>query len=138
MRRSRLDLISTQGYYLTGRSPAEARVVFVIYPWKHTQTNLGKHAIDTQGAYPVKQPLGRMAPKWEEEANREVEEMLRNEICLPPNSPWNGSVVLVKKRDGTMRFAINYRALNDVMKLIPCQTHALFWISCEVEVYFHS
>ena len=48
-------------------------------------------------APPSKQPLRKMAPNWEEEANRQVEEMLRNGVCSPSKSPWNSEVVLVKR-----------------------------------------
>ena len=67
--------------------------VFALDPKKPTRTNLGEHIINTEGAQPVKQPLRRMPPRWEEEANRQVEEMLRNGICRPSKSPWNSSIV---------------------------------------------
>ena len=35
-------------------------------------------------------------------------------ICQPSKSPCASDVVLVKKRDGTMRKAVDYRGLNRV------------------------
>ena len=42
--------------------------------------------------------------------------MIENNICRPSKSPWASNVVLVRKRDSTLRFAIDYRKLNDVTK----------------------
>ncbi|KAI6648168.1 Transposon Ty3-I Gag-Pol polyprotein [Oopsacas minuta] len=72
--------------------------VFVLDPKKPTRTNLGEHLIYTNGAQPVKQPLRRMPPIWEAEVNCQVEEMLRNSVCRPSKSPWNSSIVLVKRK----------------------------------------
>ena len=40
--------------------------------------------------------------------------MIGNGIARPSSSPWGSNVILVKKRDGSTRFVIDYRQLNDL------------------------
>jgi len=40
--------------------------------------------------------------------------MLKADVIEPCASPWSSNVVLAKKSDGTLRFCIDYRKLNDM------------------------
>ena len=90
------------------------RSVWASNPKKPSLSNVGKHKIVTGDADPVKQKMRRMSPNDEREVNRQVDEMLSNGICRPSDSPWSSGVILVKKRDGSQRFVIDYRILNAV------------------------
>jgi hypothetical protein len=44
----------------------------------------------------------------------QLEELLQKHFIRPSVSPWGAPVLLVKKKDGTMRLCIDYRQLNKV------------------------
>ena len=45
-----------------------------------------------------------------------LSEMLERDVIKPSCSPWASPVVLVKKKDGTSRFCVDYRKVNTVTR----------------------
>ena len=45
-----------------------------------------------------------------------IGEMCRNGLIEPFTSPWASLVVLVRKKDGTTRYCVDYPRLNDLTK----------------------
>ena len=80
------------------------------------RTKLVKHIIDTGDAIPIKQSYRRLAQKQQEIADEEIDKMLDQGIIEPSNSPWASPIVIVTKKDGTPRFCIDYRKLNEVSR----------------------
>ena len=74
-------------------------------------TPLLQHAVETEGP-PLCQPYHRQNPAvWREEM-AQVQQMLANSVIRPSNSPWASPVVMVKKKDGSLRFCVDFRQLN--------------------------
>ena len=77
-------------------------------------TSLSEHKIETQDAVPIKQLPQRLPNALRPVVEEQVNEMLDNEVIKPSNSPWSSPVVLVRKKDGSWRFCIDFRKLNEV------------------------
>lgn len=80
------------------------------------RTSIVKHQIDTGDARPIRQPPRRVPLAKRDEAVGLIAEMEKNGVIEPSISPWSSPVVLVKKKDGSTRFCVDYRKLNDVTK----------------------
>ncbi|XP_075739305.1 uncharacterized protein LOC142784700 isoform X1 [Rhipicephalus microplus] len=84
---------------------------------KVRQTHLTKHRnITDDDVRPIRQQPYRVSAKKREAIQTQVKEMLDDGIIQPSSSAWSSPVVLVKKKDGTPRFCIDYRKLNSVTK----------------------
>lgn len=77
-------------------------------------TSYHTHRIETGQAMPQRQYPYRVGPDQKKEIENQVGDMLKNKIIEPSDSYWAAPVILCKKKDGTFRFAIDYRKLNAV------------------------
>ena len=69
------------------------------------------------GTRPIYIPPRRIPHSQKKIVDNLVEEMLQLEVIQPSNSPWSAPLVLVRKKDGTMRPCVDYRAIN--AKTVP-------------------
>ena len=80
------------------------------------QTGAVRHTINTGIATPIRQQPRRLPPHYRKEAKRLLDEMLHRNIIQRSASPWASPIVLVKKKDGSFRFCVDYRKVNNVTK----------------------
>ncbi|GBN76428.1 Transposon Ty3-G Gag-Pol polyprotein [Araneus ventricosus] len=76
--------------------------------------NTTQHRINTGNHPPIKQYPRRLPLAKKEEAERLVKEMVDNGIIEESSGPWASPIVLVKKKDGSTRFCVDYRKLNEI------------------------
>ncbi|GBM31359.1 Retrovirus-related Pol polyprotein from transposon 297 [Araneus ventricosus] len=73
-----------------------------------------QHRINTGNHPPIKQYPRRLPLAKKEEAERLVKEMVDNGIIEESSGPWASLIVLVKKKDGSTHFCVDYRKLNEI------------------------
>lgn len=74
------------------------------------------HRINTGTAQPIRQKPYRVSPSERKIIDEQVRDMLQKGVIRESSSPWAAPVILVKKKDGTWRFCVDYRRLNSVTK----------------------
>ncbi|GFT04898.1 retrovirus-related Pol polyprotein from transposon 17.6 [Trichonephila clavipes] len=80
------------------------------------RTRLTKHRIDMGEHPPITQHPRRLPFAKQEEVQKLIKDMKDNVVIEPLLSPWASPIVLVRKKDGSTRFCVDYRRLNDVTK----------------------
>ena len=75
-------------------------------------TDLVKHKIKLDNYVPFKERYRRIPPHQYEEVKKHLTEMLEIGAIRRSESPWASAVVLVRKKDGSLRFCIDLRKLN--------------------------
>jgi len=76
--------------------------------------NVINHVINVRDASPIKQVPRRIPIHLREEVNKIINEMKEEGVIEESHSPWISPAVLVKKKDGSLRFCVDYRKLNAV------------------------
>ena len=90
--------------------------VFALDPSQLGCCGLVQHAIDTGDKPPLKQPPYRTPVVRREKVAQLIKEMQEQGIVQPSSSAWASPVVLVPKKDGSLRFCVDYRRLNAITK----------------------
>ncbi|GAU42762.1 hypothetical protein TSUD_239250 [Trifolium subterraneum] len=66
------------------------------------------------GTSPISMAPYRMSASELNELKKQLEELLEKKFIRPSVSPWGAPVLLVKKKEGSMRLCIDYRQLNKI------------------------
>ena len=70
--------------------------------------------INTGNARPIAQRPYRLPVAYEREVNNQLESMERDNIISISKSPWASPMVVVKKKDHSLRLCVDFRRLNSV------------------------
>lgn len=73
-----------------------------------------EHKIDLNDSQPIKQVPRRIPLHLRSEAEKMIGEMKRQGVIEESRSPWMSLAVMIKKKDGSIRFCVDYRKLNGV------------------------
>ena len=73
------------------------------------------HSIDLErDARPISKAPYRLSETQHVEVERQIKDYLDKGFIKPSNSPWASPILLVKKKDGSTRLCVDYRALNKI------------------------
>ena len=81
-----------------------------------SRTQSAEMSIDTGNNPPIRIKQYSASPSKRELINKAVDEMKSADAIRPSRSPWSFPVVIANKKDGTKRFCVDYRKLNDITK----------------------
>ena len=78
------------------------------------RTRMAYHRIETGQNRPVKMHPRKVPVHFESEMETQLGDMQAQGVIRPSQSPWAAPVVMVRKKDGGLRFCVDYRRLNDL------------------------
>ena len=77
-------------------------------------TEAVKHQIVTGNAPPIKQRYRSLPPSQYREVREHIKQLLDVGIIRESSSPWASPIVVVRKKDNSIRLCVDYRQLNSV------------------------
>ncbi len=80
------------------------------------RTELMEHTIATGSSTPIRLPPYRLPHAYKDQVQSQIEEMLSSGTIEPSSSAWSSPMVIVKKKDGSLRICVDYRRLNQLSK----------------------
>jgi hypothetical protein len=87
---------------------SEYQDVFITRDGDYGRTDRVYHRIDTGDARPIRQPPKSLPLAKQNEVNGLLDMKSRG-VIEESDSPWSSPVVLVRKKDGSLRFCVDYR-----------------------------
>ena len=75
-----------------------------------------EHTIDTGDSPPIRQVPHRVPFALRHKISEMVQQMMKEGIVEESSSPWASPVVIVKKKDNSLRFCVDYHRLNAVTR----------------------
>ena len=80
----------------------------------HTNATKHKIVLKDPDPLPFKERFHRIPPPQLDKVREHLKLMLDAGVIWPSNSPWCNAVVLVRKKDGSLHFCIDFRKLNSL------------------------
>jgi hypothetical protein len=110
---------STKNLEITEKNKAKSLLIrysdlFSVTDKDAGRTSMASHKIDTGSQPAIKQAPRRIPFHMQKEVQEHVSNMLERGIIEPSQSDWSSAIVLVKKKDESKRFCVDYQRLNNV------------------------
>lgn len=90
--------------------------VFSFHDEDYGCTDVVTHAIPTGEAAPIRERYRPVPPTLYKEVRTLLQGMLKSGVIRESSSPWAAPIVFVQKKDGSWRFCVDYRKLNNVTR----------------------
>ena len=126
---SKIDLSGTKGWDPELLEEAKQLFrkyahIFALESLDMGHTSMVKHKIRLDKYTPFKERYRRIPPNLFDEVKKHLKEMIEVGAIRKSNSPWASAVVLVRKKDGSLRFCI------DLCKLNACTIKDAYSLPC--------
>ena len=117
------DMFLRSCVHLTDEESAEFGEVLIMYAdlSSKNDNDLGcftemEHSIDTGDTLPIKQQMRRTPLRFHHEEEAYLKKMLDSKVIQPSNSEWASPSVLIWKKNGSVCWTIDFRAINAVTR----------------------